>query len=69
MGMRNVLTSTLKAGRDGTYSATEPVLAMPGRWMLRFRIVPRAGAPIIVALADRISGSERISRSPARPPR
>lgn len=52
MNMGNVLTSTLSERTLGTYSIREPVLGMPGRWVMSFRVDPPAGRPFTVAVAD-----------------
>lgn len=52
MAMGNVLVNTLTARAGGRYSIREPVLGMPGVWVLRFRVQPATGAPFTVTVSD-----------------
>jgi hypothetical protein len=56
MNMRNVFTDALAHTASGTYSATQPVFGMAGVWDLRFEVTPAHGAPVTVAVSDRMRG-------------
>jgi hypothetical protein len=54
MGMRDVYTGRLPEATRGTYGARQPVFGMPGSWQLSFAVTPPHGAPITVAINDRM---------------
>lgn len=47
-------TAHYRLAGDGTYSGALPAWEMPGRWGLTVSVTPPGGAPIRVALDDRI---------------
>ena len=52
MDMGDVLTNALPDRAGGVYSIREPVLGMPGVWVLRFRVQPATGGPFTVTVSD-----------------
>lgn len=52
MGMTDAYASSLPARGGSTYATTEPVLGMPGVWVLRVHVVPAHGAPVDLAAGD-----------------
>jgi hypothetical protein len=55
MGMLRVLSTTPRERTAGTYGTLDPVLAMPGKWQLRFTVTPPSGAPFTVVVTDRMA--------------
>ena len=52
MGMSDAYASSLPAHGGSTYATTEPVLGMPGVWVLHVHVVPGHAAPVDVAARD-----------------
>jgi hypothetical protein len=54
MDMWSGLTTQIPASGPGTYSATEPILGMPGVWQLRVTINARGRPATSLLVNDRL---------------
>ncbi len=52
MGMADAFWSSLSPTGSGTYSVREPVLGMPGAWVMHLVVRPSNGAPISLSVTD-----------------
>ena len=52
MDMQNALSSTLTPSGSGAYRVREPVLGMPGSWVMRLQVRPTGARPVTVTVND-----------------